>query len=250
MRGFRSLGLALYRAHFRRASTTLTRMPRPAALAWMVSAVEYSLDLREPWRALAFALRGLRVLPTAPAAWRTLAKAANRCLKPQALGLRKKHAGFDIIRSYPVRGMRVETGNVEPDRVVCIPLVHREGVCLAAGDYWVPEDGQYVATFKMRIVPFAFSESPLVVLDAFDNLQTHSVLAARQIGPDDVAGKTRSFDLTFHATAGQRLELRVHWKEQCFLSVTKVILRNARSRYRDSPLRGGAEDAGSDQSKR
>jgi hypothetical protein len=123
--------------------------------------------------------------------------------------------------------MRVGTGNVEPDRVVCIPLVHREGVCFAAGDYWVPEADQYIATFEICIMPYSFSESPLVILDVFDNLETSSVLAERRIGSEDLQGRPRSFDVEVYAKEGQRLEFRVYWKEQCFLSVTKVVLRKA-----------------------
>jgi len=227
MRGFRSLALALYAAHLRRLHTTLPKMPRPAVLAWTVAAVEYSLDLKEPWRALVFALRGLRVLPSTPASWRTLAKVASACLRLSATRAGKNNSDFDIIRAYPVRGMRVGTGNVEPDRVVCIPLVHREGYCFQAGEYFVPQTGQYSVSFEISIEPYSFAENPLVILDVYDNLQTSSVLAERRIGLEDLAGRPRSFNIEFHAMEGQRLEFRIYWKEQCFLSATKVVLRKA-----------------------
>jgi glycosyltransferase involved in cell wall biosynthesis len=227
IRGFRSLALALYAAHLRRLRTTLPKMPRQAVLAWMVAAVEYSLDLREPWRALVFALRGLRVLPSAPASWRTLAKAGSACLKLAGAWSRMDHSGFDMLRSYPVRGVRVVTGNVEADRVVCIPLVHREGYCLQAGEYFVPQTGQYSVSFEISIEPYSFAENPLVILDVYDNLQTSSVLAERRIESEDLAGSPRSFDVEFHAMEGQRLEFRIYWKEQCFASATKVVLRKA-----------------------
>jgi hypothetical protein len=228
VRGFRSLALALYAAHSRRRRATLPKMPRPAVLAWMVAAVEYSLDLREPWRALVFALRGLRVLPSAPASWRTLAKAASACLRLLATRAGKNNSDFDVIRAYPVRGMRVGTGNVEPDRVVCIPLVHREGYCFQAGEYFVPQTGQYSVSFEIGIDAYSFAENPLVILDVYDNLQTSSVLAERRIETGDLAGRPRSFNIEFRAIEGQRLEFRIYWKEQCFLSVTKVVLRKGR----------------------
>jgi len=221
LRGYRSLALVLYKAYLRRQRTSLPNIPRPALLAWIVAAVEYSFDLREPWRAMFFALRGLRISPLGRAAWRMLVRSMRACMSSSATSPN----GDTTLRSYPVRVLRNNTGNIEPDRVVCIPLVHREGYCLYGGDFFIPESGQYHVTFKITIEAYSSARDPLAVLDVYENLQTNTVLAERGIRLADLAGRPRSFGVEFNAKEGQRVEFRVYWSEQCFLTVSKVILQ-------------------------
>jgi glycosyltransferase involved in cell wall biosynthesis len=228
-KGLRSLAVVLYKAYLRRRRTSLPNIPRAALLAWIVAAVEYSLDLREPWRAMSCALRGLRISSLDGAAWRALIRSMRACVSlasPTAWGV-DGGKGFVTLRSYPVRVLRNNTGNIEPDRVVCVPLIHKEGYCLLGGETWVPESGQYNVTFKIAIDAYSFAEDPLAVLDVYENLQTKTVLAERQIRLVDLAGGPRSFSVEFHAKEGQRVEFRVYWREQCFLTVSKVILQKA-----------------------
>jgi hypothetical protein len=226
-KGLQSLALALFRAYLRRLRTSLPNMPRPAVLAWLAAAIEHSLDLGEPRQALLFALRGLRIAPLARTSWRALAKSVGACLRGPAVSIFGRDGDFVTIRSSPVRGARIGTGNTEADRVVCIPLMHREGYCLQGLDTLVPASGRYKTTFEMTIEPYSFAEDPLIILEVYENHPTTTVVAERRIGSEDLAGGPRAFDVEFHATIGQRLEFRVYWKEQCFLSVTKVILRKA-----------------------
>jgi len=203
-------------------------MPRQALLAWIVTAIEISLDLREPWRAMSSALRGLRVAPLNDAAWRILIKSMKACMRWTAASAKGLRVGDDtsvVLRSYPARALRNHTGNKEPDRVVCIPLMHKEGYCLSGGNYMVPESGRYHVTFEITIDAYSFAQDPLAVLDVYEIRETKSVLAERRISLADLAGKPHLFNIEFHAKKEQRLDFRVYWNEQCFLTASKIVLR-------------------------
>jgi len=224
----RTHAFVLYNAYMRRRRPSMPNLPREAMSAWMVAAVRQSVELGEPLQAIYFALRGLRIAPFEGSAYRALITIGKYCLqRTKSLGGGRVSVSMDEVtklRSYPVREFQSNTGNLEPDRVVCIPLVHKKGHCLFGGDYLVRQDGRYRATFELSIDPYEFAEDPLVVLDIYENLQTKSILAERQINRADLSGKPNAFSVEFSAEEGQRLEFRVFWAEQCFLTATGVGL--------------------------
>jgi hypothetical protein len=222
-RGARAL--ALYRAYLRRRRIDQPNLPQAALLAWIVGAVQYSLELAQPAQALVFALRALRIAPVDGASWRALTKSVKAWI-----GFSPAHeiqlapgTGHTRLRYYPVSAFQSNTGNIEADRVVCIPLIHRRGHCLFGGDHVIVQDGRYEASFDLAVEAYSFAEDPLVILDVYENLQNKTVLAERQIKLADIE-RRRSFDLQFSAREGQRVEFRVFWDEQCFLSVNGVLL--------------------------
>jgi glycosyltransferase involved in cell wall biosynthesis len=235
-RSFCSQAIVLYKAYLRRKHQAhLATMPQSVVLAWIITAVEYSLDLGEPWQAILLALRGLRITPLDSAAWRTAGKSVRTCMSLFAAGLKPwkmtNTAGFVRLKFYPVRvshsPLQSNTGNIEPDRVVCIPVVHREGHCLFGGDFLVPENGRYKARFDIAIKAYSFAKDPLVVLDVYENLRLKGVLAERQISTDGLTGGWRSYNVEFSAEEGQRLEFRVYWAGECFLIVSGILLYKA-----------------------
>jgi glycosyltransferase involved in cell wall biosynthesis len=225
-----------HQARFRQRRTSVANMPRPAVLAWIITAVDYSLDLREPWQAIFLAFRGLRIAPLDGAAWRAVIKSIGACMRLLASGSKLENvsdsAEFVRLRSYPVRILQSNTGNIEPDRVVCIPLLHKEGHCLFGGDYLVPESGRYKVTFKIALDAYPFSRDPLVVLDVYENLEIKAVLAERQIRSEDLTERSQSFSIEFCANEGQRVEFRVYWAAQCFLTAAEVILHKGTNRLK------------------
>ena len=128
------------------------------------------------------------------------------------------------VRSYAVREFQSATGNIEPDRITCTPLMHKEGHCLFGGDTLIVEDGCYRATFEISIDPYQFAENPLVVLDVYENLRTKTVLAERQIQRWEIGTNGPPFSIDFVAYQGDRVEFRVFWREQCFLVATGLVL--------------------------
>jgi hypothetical protein len=132
---------------------------------------------------------------------------------------------FVHIRSYSVPELQSKTGNIERDRIVCIPGIQNQGHCLFGGDYLVVEDSNYKATYEMAIDADATAQDPLLVLDIYENRLTRTVLAERQIKASDVAGCRRLFNIDFFARKGQRIEFRAYWTGRCSLTITGVLLR-------------------------
>jgi glycosyltransferase involved in cell wall biosynthesis len=223
-----NMAVALYGAYLRRRGTALPNIPRPALLARMVAAVRVSLEVAQPAQAVFFALCALRIAPFCGASWRALKRAIKgwKVFSKEAVwmpGLPGEN-GMTRLMSYMPYVLQSNTGNIEPDRLVCIPLVHKRGHCLFGGDYFVLEDGRYRATFEMTIQPFSFAQDPVLVLDVYENLRNKIVLAERQVGLENVAEGPLSISLEFFAKEGQRVEFRIYWAEQCALMVHGVIL--------------------------
>jgi glycosyltransferase involved in cell wall biosynthesis len=239
-RSFCSQAIVFYKAYLRRKRRGRSSqqrapffgLPQPAVLAWMVTAVEYSLDLGEPWQAMFLALRALRIAPLNGAAWRSVVNSVEACMRLSAANSKVSNcADFVRLKFYPVPlghpPLQSNTGNIEPDRVVCIPLVHKPGHCLFGGDYLVAESGRYKITCKIAARSFSLSQDSLVVLDVYENLEIKAVLAERQIKSEDLTRGSQSFSIEFSANEAQRVEFRVWWTGQCFLGVSEVILHKA-----------------------
>jgi Ser/Thr protein kinase RdoA (MazF antagonist) len=190
-------------------------------------AVRYFLDLGEPGSALAYAMRCLRIAPLEGASWRSLGAIVRRGdFIPGLTMASDMHSArptdWTSIRSYAVRELQSATGNVQPDRIVCIPLVHREGHCIFGGDTLILESGCYRANFEIDIAAYKFAEDPLIIIDIYENLLTNAVLAERRVDASDLV--TGIFAVEFFAFNGQRIEFRVFWREQCVLCVTGLVL--------------------------
>ena len=223
-----NMALALYRANLRRRGTALPKIPRPLLLAWIVAAVRVSLDMAQPIQALFFALCALRIAPFYAASWRALNKSIRgwKVISKEAVALPglPGENGLTRLTSYLPYMLQSNTGNIEPDRVVCIPRVHKRGHCVFGADYLVLEDGHYSATFEMTIQLVSFARNPLLVLDVYENLRNKIVLAEQQVGLENVTEEPLSISLEFFAKEGQRVEFRVYWAEQCTLTVHGIIL--------------------------
>jgi glycosyltransferase involved in cell wall biosynthesis len=226
----RSLALSIYRAYLRRRIGSSPNLPRFVVCSWLIAGVRYSMELREWSTALAFAVRALRIAPFSPASFGALCRAlrapAENCLRVRC------DTGRGIInrRFLPVRtfqsGFQSHTGNITPDRIECIPLVHRRGHALFGGDQLIFLDGIYRVIFEMKVEPFPFAQDPVVVLDVFENLQTMQVLTEQAINKVDLPREAGLYTLEFRASANQRVEFRVFWCEQCFLTVYGVVLEH------------------------
>lgn len=217
---------AVNSAYLRRRGTSVPNVPRHVPLAWLIAGMRYSLELNAPAQAIDFILRAFSIAPFEPAAYRALMRFLRAFMgrsMPREPGGAVQNP-VTTMRFYPVREFQSDTGNREPDRIVCIPLVHKPGHCLFGGDYLIFETALYRATFETLVVPYGFAQDPVVVLDVYENLLTKVVLAVRQIALAELAARPRSFSVDFAAKEGERVEFRVYWAEQCHLSVTGVTL--------------------------
>jgi glycosyltransferase involved in cell wall biosynthesis len=229
--GIRSSAHALYDA-YRRRGRARSDIPRPLLLARLAAAVRQSIALAEPASALLFALRMLRIAPFDLSGWRALARAAPRW--PPARPVREPASGRSrtndravpgtVLRSFAVSSLQSNTGNIEPDRIVCIPRLHRKGHCLFGGQFLIGEEGTYRAVFELDVAPYAFSVDPVVILDIYENLATRRVLAEREIRAADLTQNPRTIHLDFVAQPGYRVEFRVFWREQSALEARGVVL--------------------------
>jgi glycosyltransferase involved in cell wall biosynthesis len=178
-----------------------------------------------------FQLRAARIALFDGAAWGALIKSIRPFMTmftarpPGRVG---QDSRFVRIRSYSIRALQSKTGTIEPDQIVCIPRVHKEGHCLFGGDYLVLEDGHYKATYEMAIDAYATAQDPLVVLDVYENRLTRTVLAEREVKIADLAGNRRLFSIDFFALKGQRIEFRTYWTGQCSLTIAGILLRKVR----------------------
>jgi glycosyltransferase involved in cell wall biosynthesis len=133
-----------------------------------------------------------------------------------------------MLRSFAVSALHSNTGNIEPDCIRCIPLLHRRGHCIYGGDFLISEVGVYRAVFELDIVPFSFAQDPLVNLDIYENLFVRGVLAERVVEVADLREGRRTFVLDFSADKGYRVEFRAFWREQSVLKAHGVVLRKLR----------------------
>lgn len=221
-KSLRSLGLSIYRAYLRRKGTSVPSLPRSVVAAWLIAGVRFSLELRQLSSAFAFAFRVFRVAPFSAATYRTFHRAI------QALYKQRTKEAWDR-RFYPVLRLQSKTGNLAPDRIECIPLVHKRGHALFGGDDLIFIDGSYIVTFELDIEAFPFSEDPIVVLDIFANLPQQVILSERQISKATGGKGRRNFQVEFEGHKGQRIEFRLFWGEQCFLRIYGVTLERQAS---------------------
>ena len=232
--GIRSSAQALSNAYLRRGRAR-SEIPQPALLARLAAGVRHSIVLNEPAQAIAFAYRALRVAPLQQSSCRVLYQALHAavCLwsakwfAPNASCMADHRAEADgtMLRSFAMSALQSKTGNIEPDCVVCIPLMHKKGHCIYGGDFLISEDGTYRAVFELDILPYAFATEPVVVLDIYENLRQHTVLAEGFINVADLRHRPRTFHLDFTAKKGHRVDFRAYWREQSFLTGHGVVLR-------------------------
>jgi hypothetical protein len=228
---YHSVASAVYFAYCRRRHAKVPNLPRTVVLAWLAAGARYALELGEPRRAMLFAFRGWRIAPLEAVSYRTLRTALRAwrfSMREKDNGTLEAQASLVKLRFRPIREFQSNTGNMEADRIRCIPLVHKKGHCLFGGDYLILENSWYRATFEMTVDAYPFAQDPLVVLDVYENLQTKSVVAEREITAADLLKQPSSYEVDFFARQGQRVEFRVYWKEQCFLYVTGVVLKRKR----------------------
>ena len=228
--GIRSSAHALYNAYRRRGGSR-SDIPRPVLLARLAAAVRQSIVLKEPAQAVVFALRMLRAAPLQPSTWRSLDKSIQAMFRLPAPRLSRaaypqtEAGGGTMLRSFAVSALQSNTGNIEPDLIECIPLLHKKGHCVFGGDFLISEEGVYSAIFEIDICPYDFATDPLVVLDIYENLGARTVLAEGTIAVADLEDPSRMFHLDFFAKKGYRVEFRAFWREQSVLKVHGIVLK-------------------------
>jgi glycosyltransferase involved in cell wall biosynthesis len=237
--GIRSSAHALYDA-YRRRGRAHSDIPRPVLLARLVTAVRHSIYLNEPTQAALFAFRALRIAPFQPSSWKALSQSVKAALRlpaarraaPNSSSVASlgTEAGEDLVlRSFAVSNLQSNTGNIEPNCVVCIPILHKKGHCIYGGDFLISEEGTYRAIFELDIKPYNFATDPVVILDIYENFSARAILAESLIGLADLRDRPRTFHLDFIARKGYRVEFRVFWREQSFLKAHGVILKKLKN---------------------
>ena len=212
---------AMYNAYRRRYGTTIPNPPKQVVEAWMLAAIRYSFELSAPLQAARFAIRAIWVGRSVGSARRVLSGAA-RALK--LARIRKTTLGAATgVRYLPVREFQSSTGNLEPDRINCIPSIHKPGYCLFGGDYQIVGPGRYGVVFEIAIGCPSFAQDPICNLDVHENLMGRGVIAQQQVRAAAVTGSVQFFSMEFVAAEGNRLEFRVYWSGQCSLSVMGAI---------------------------
>jgi hypothetical protein len=214
---------AIYSAYRRRRWTTIPNLPKQVVEAWVLAGIRYSIELGAPLRAVPFAARAIRIGGSVGSTRRVLSavvRALHFAWRRRTDGRFADGAGA---RYLPAREFQCNTGNIEPDRITCIPMVHKRGHCLFGGDYQIITTGRYRATFEMMIRCPSFAHEPVLTLDVHENLQGRGVLVERGIGRSEITRGLQLFSIEFHAMEGNRVEFRVFWSGHCSLSVMGVV---------------------------
>lgn len=216
----REAALTVYQAYLRRRGTDVPYVPLAWVQAWLHAAVRYSLELGERGHALLFALRALRLAPLAACPYRTLGQALQGLPLTVPLGeTRPGGRSFFALRSF-----QSNTGNREPDRLICLPQVHQAGHALFGDDHTILSSGRYRVSFDLSIRACSFARGPLVVLDVYENSRHGASLAEWPVSMEEARQGRCGYPVEFAAEQGQRVEFRVYWREQCELSIHGVVL--------------------------
>ena len=226
---------AIYCAYRRRYRTTIPNLPKEVVEAWMLAAIRYSFELGAPAQAARFAARAIWVRRSVGSVRRALSGAVRAYKLARTLrSIRLSVA--TVARYLPVREFQSNTGNLEPDRINCIPSIHKPGHCLFGGDYQIVGTRRYGVVFEMIIGCPSFAQDPILKLDVYENLQARGVLAEQQVSVAEVTGGVQFFSMEFDAAEGNRLEFRVYWSGQCSLSVMGVIFYEMMDCHQKEPL--------------
>lgn len=216
---YRSIAIAVYHAYSRRLGTMEPNPPRAVAVAWLIAAVRYSLELGQPMKALGFAIRALGVAPHTASSYRAISDIYH-----WAKAWRYHQRNVLTRKFLPVREFQSNTGDVEPDRILCVPLVHRPGHCVYGGDYFLLTQGRYRATFELQVRGYGYADGPVAVLDVYENAQRQAVLGQLDLVLSRTCNDHVSVGVDFQAAEGDRVEFRVFWFGQYMLSVTGILI--------------------------
>ena len=226
---------ATYRAYRRRYRTTIPNLPKQVVEAWMLAAIRYSFELGAPIQAALFATRAIWVGRSVGSARRALSGAIRAFKFARARGTDVRLAAATGVKYLPVREFQSNTGNIESDRINCIPSLHKPGHCLFGGDYQVTGTGRYGVVFEVVIGCRSFAQEPVLNFDVYENLQGGGVLAEKEVSVTEVTGGVQFFSIEFDAAEGNRVEFRVYWPGQCSLSVMGVIFHEMKLGSKTAP---------------
>ena len=226
---------AIYGAYRRRRRTTIPNLPKEVVEAWMLAAIRYSFELSAPVQAAQFAARAIWVGRSVWSARRAL-NGAVRAFNLSRTRKKIRLGAATFVRYLPVREFQSNTGNLEPDRINCIPCIHKPGHCLFGGDYQIVSTGRYGVMFEMAVGCPSFAQDPILNLDVHENLAGRGVIAERQVRAAEVTGSVQLFSMEFDAAEGSRLEFRVYWSGQCSLSFMGVIFYELMDRHQTQSL--------------
>ena len=226
---------ATYCAYRRRYRTTIPNLPKQVVEAWMLAAIRYSFELGAPLQAALFATRAIWVGRSVGSAQRALSAAVRAFKLARTRRTDVRLAAVTGVKYLPVREFQSNTGNIEPDRINCIPSLHKPGHCLFGGDYQIFGTGRYGVVFEVVIDCRSFAQEPVLNLDVYENLQGGGVLAERQVSVTEVTGGVQFFTIEFDAAEGNRVEFRVYWFGKCSLSVMGVIFHEMKFGSKTAP---------------
>jgi glycosyltransferase involved in cell wall biosynthesis len=218
---------AYFRRRKRRKVNKVDNVPKLAVSAWLATATRLSLRLGRRLDALYFAFQAMRIAPLCVSSIGSFVEALRSSFlgKPfiEPIFGPSDRQKLLAIRTF-LGGFESNTGNVEPDRIRCIPLIHRPGHALYGGQGFILQTGRYRVTFELKLEAYAFSQDPVVVLDIYENLQTNTILARREIQRVEVKDSISLFALDFEALEGFNIEFRAYWNGECLLDILGVLL--------------------------
>jgi hypothetical protein len=201
----------------------------------MLAAMRYAFELGAPLQAALFATRAVWVGRSVGSARRALSGVVRAFKFARTRRTDVRLAAATGVKYLPVREFQSKTGNIEPDRINCIPSLHKPGHCLFGGDYQIVATGHYGVVFEVVIGCRSFAQDPVLNLDVYENLQGEGVLAEQQVSATEVTGGVQFFGIEFDAAEGNRLEFRVYWSGQCSLSVMGVIFHEMKFGSKTAP---------------
>lgn len=223
---WQSLAIAIARAQLRRRHRSACghQLPTIVLQAWINTGLRSALELRSLRRVGTLCILLMRIAPLSAASWRILHRFA-RSLGQWFGDARKDPSRWSLYlaaRTFQ-GGFQSRTGNVEPDRISCVPLVHEEGHAMYGGDGFIRTTGLYRAVFDVKIGRRLSDRSKAFTIDIYENFKRNTVLAKRTIR---FQGKPASHaaSLEFHADAGERVEFRLYWYGGCELEIHGVRL--------------------------
>jgi glycosyltransferase involved in cell wall biosynthesis len=214
---------ALLASYWRRKYSLILNVPRRVALARSIAGTRYALQSWDLKNALRFSWAGVKIAPFYAATYRNLGRALRALLTNTYSPIKRHNCTGQRLLTIGMSALQSNTGNLEPDRVRCIPVVHKRGHALFGGDEFILVSGTYRASFEMEIKPYSFAQNPIVVLDIYENL-TKEVLAHRSLNSVDVGDGRATPYVEFEGQVGQRVEFRVFWGGECFLNIYVVML--------------------------
>lgn len=156
---------------------------------------------------------------------RRLEQSSSPPPRPEAGGREKTDTGLSSLEkvvyaaSSPHFGHK--TGMRFGDHLLCHRATHEAGHCIFGPDFRPRHDGPMEVRFFLEFLEGHAEDSPLATLDIYDQ-KSGSILALRDVTPEEVRSGRKWFSLNNAGHASQRLEFRVYWHRNSDLIVSMI----------------------------